>query len=219
VGLTSHVHLQLVEGDLLLAVGTQRRGGGGGGAFGGRLGARHVVVADAKRLPRGERGFGGGLGGLGPVARFGAVGYLGGFVGGVGVVIGGWGGLVGVEVHGGGGWAGLGYGVGWGRGWWVHGVLLLLLLVLWLVVGLLGGVGVVVWVFVCGHGFFDAHVVRLQGHHGFLLERGGLQVVERGGAGEVGLVVGFGEEDGFDDDEIVPVDLRVFDCVFGEVSW
>lgn len=184
------------------------------------MGARHVVVADAQRLPRGEGGFGGGLGGVGAVARFGAVGDLGGFVGGVGVgVVGGWGGLVGVEVHVGRGWADLGYGVGCGRGWWVHGVLLLLLLVLRLVVGLLRGVGVVVGISVRRHRFFDAHVVRLQGHHGFLLERGGLQVVERGGAGEVGLVVGFGEEDGFDDDEIVPVDLRVFHCVFEEVNW
>ena len=76
---------------------------------------------------------------------------------------------------------------------------------------LLLAVGVVVGVFVGGHGFFDAHVVGLEGHHCFLFERGGLEIVERGWSGEVGLIVGFGEEDGFDDNEVMPVDLRVFD--------
>lgn len=201
---TPHMHLQFVERNLLLAVRTQRHGAGGG-PLRGRLRPRHVVVSDAQRLPRGEGGFGGGLCCLRAVAGFGAFGDLVGFVGGVGVVGGVWGWVLVVEVHFHGRCGGLDCGVGGWEGWWLHGVLLLLLLV-WL----LGGVGVVVGVFVCRHGFFDPHVVRLEGHHGFLLERGGLQVVEGGGAGEVGLIVGFGEEDGLDDHEIVPVDLRVF---------
>lgn len=204
-GRTPHMHLQLVEWNLLLAVRTQCHGAGGG-ALRGRLRARHVVVSDAQRLARREGGFGGGLRGLGAVAGFGAFGDLVGFVRGVGVVGGVWGWVLVVEVHFHGRYGGLGCGVeGW-EGWWVHGVLLLLLG--WL----LGGVGVVVGVFVCRHGFFDPHVVWLEGHHSFLLERGGLQVVEGGGAGEVGLIVGFGEEDCFDNDEIVPVDLCIFDC-------
>lgn len=81
---------------------------------------------------------------------------------------------------------------------------LLTLLPLVLVVRCLNGLGV-------GrrHGFFDTEGVGVQGHHGFLLEGGVLEVGEGGWGWEVGLVVGIGEDNCFNDDEVVPVNLSV----------
>ena len=152
--LTSHVVVEFVHGDLLFAVGADGRGG----VLALGLGAGHVVVADAHGLRGGA--FGGGLGGLSSFAGFGAFGYSAGFF----VVVEAWGsgeGVVGGRRLGGGGrWVGE-----WGGGW-LHGVLL----GWWLLLG----VGVVVGVFVCGHCFFDAHVMWLERHCCFLLEGCGL---------------------------------------------
>lgn len=94
----------------------------------------------------------------------------------------------------------------------IHSILILVsgllaLLPLVLVVRCLYGFGVR-----RGHGLFDTEGVRVQGHHGLLFERGMLEVGEGGRWWEVGLVISIGEDDGFDDDEVVPVDLGVRHC-------
>lgn len=176
---------QLGDGDLLVAVGTE--GGCGGGVEAAGLGARHVVRANAHGL----LGWGdlcGCLSGCGCLAGFGAFAdsliFLLGCDRGDGL----WWGLGCLRV---GGYGGVNGELG-DRGWFG-----------------MGGVSVVVCraVEVCGHGLFDTE--RVEGHHGFLFERGGLEVVERGGRGKFGLVVCFGEENGFDDDKVMPVDLRI----------
>jgi len=93
--------------------------------------------------------------------------------------------------------------VGFGFHFDVHGTFFGGVLVLggWvvLVVGWIGG----------GQGFFDTKLVSMEGHHGFLFEGGVLEVGEGSGRREVGGVVSFGEDDGFDNDKVVPVELGI----------
>lgn len=49
----------------------------------------------------------------------------------------------------------------------------------------------------------------MERHHGLLFKGGILEIGEGGRGGEVGGVVSFSEDDGFDDDKIMPVDLGV----------
>lgn len=188
--LDAHVLFQFADGDLLVAVRAERCGACG--VLAARLGSRDVVGADAHWLLL-LLGLlsGGGFGGGGLFACFHAFpDVLLFFLGGGGH---GWGdnGLLlrGQALRGVGG-------AGRDDGF-----------------GLLLGIGVVVgggFLF-GGHGFFDAE--RVERHHGFLFEGGGLEVVEGGWGREVDLVVCFGEEDGFDDDEVMPVDLGVCDTL------